>query len=152
MKRVLPSGSIEKSEANLNALRDEAAGLIPSADSNEEKIAGPTSSALSLSPKEKAGLWIISGVGTISTLTIATILIVWGTHIPQPPVPPKVLTKDTLDLYKSQSEIYQSIAAATTAQVTAIFDAIVARTLLPVVTAILSYIFVQHAKEAKNDD
>ena len=112
-----------------------------------------------LTPTQQAGLWLAAGVG----LTIVGVLIftavVWFQTAPKPPTlaPLPVLTdpakaKDALANYQALNqaalENYKALNAEAISRVTSLFDLLATKTLLPIFTAILGYIFGSRAAAA----
>lgn len=123
---------------------------VPSLTGTEERVPLEGISVQPvLSPTQQAGLRLAIWVGAlISVVTIATIL-AWGVEfwLHQPPSLPSTLPTDPAELAQLASSFgrlsadYNALADARQARITGFFDTVVARTILPVFTAILGYIF-----------
>lgn len=90
-----------------------------------------------LQPIQRAGLWMATLVALIIVAVAAPILVGWATRAPAPP--------DLAGLEPAAARVavenYQALSSAWSDTARALFEETVVRTLLPVFTLILGYVF-----------
>ena len=112
-----------------------------------------------LTPTQQAGLWLAAGVGLTIIGVLVFTAVVWFQTAPKPPVllPLPALTdpakaKDVLAGYQALNQAaldnYKALNAEAISRVTSLFDLLATKTLLPIFTAILGYIFGSRAAAA----
>ncbi len=96
---------------------------------------------VTLTPEQRAGMGILVGVAVLAVIAFAFIGISWVVGTPRPPVLPD-------DPQRAQVLIanYKTLADAAHESTLKLFDATVAKVLLPVFTLILGYVFGNRAK------
>lgn len=110
--------------------------------------AGSVRGELELEPTQQAGMRLATGVGIVTTLIIIAIVVDWIVKSPSLGVPagfekmPEAQAKALTTNLKALNDI----AVDTSVKM---FDTIIARSLLPVFTAILGYIFGTRAAASK---
>ena len=120
---------------------------------------GAVSNLERLTPTQQAGLWLAAGVGLTIIGVLVFTAVVWFQTAPKPPVllPLPVLTdpakaKNALANYQALNqaalENYKALNAEAISRVTSLFDLLATKTLLPIFTAILGYIFGSRAAAA----
>ena len=112
-----------------------------------------------LTPTQQAGLWLAAGVGLTIIGVLVFTAVVWFQTAPKPPVLPPlpILTnpataKEALSNYQALNQAaldnYKALNAEAISRVTSLFDLLATKTLLPIFTAILGYIFGSRAAAA----
>lgn len=105
-----------------------------------------------LSPTQQAGLWLAAGVGLTIIGVLVFVAVVWFQTAPAPPALralPKTIdpakAKDTLAGYQALNQAaldnYKALNAEAISRVSTLFDLLATKTLLPIFTTILGYIF-----------
>ena len=114
-----------------------------------------------LTPTQQAGLWLAAGVGLTIIGVLVFTAVVWFQTAPRPPtlLPLPAVTdpakaKDVLASYQAVNQAaldnYKALNAEAISRVTSLFDLLATKTLLPIFTAILGYIFGSRAAAAAN--
>lgn len=104
-----------------------------------------------LEPVQQAGLWLAAGVGIVIFLVISIIVVDWSIRSPWLTVPAGLAEMDEkkaktiIDGLKTLNDIAADRSVR-------MFDTVVARSLLPVFTAILGYIFGTRAGSRNTAD
>lgn len=122
---------------------------------------GAVSDLQKLTPTQQAGLWLAAGVGLTIIGVLVFTAVVWFQTAPKPPalLPLPAMTdpakaKDALASYQALNqaalENYKVLNAEAISRVTSLFDLLATKTLLPIFTAILGYIFGSRAAAAAN--
>ena len=112
-----------------------------------------------LSPTQQAGLWLAGGVGLTIIGVLVFVAVVWFQTAPSPPVLlalPKTVdpakAKDALAGYQALNQAaldnYKALNAEAVSRVSTLFDLLATKTLLPIFTTILGYIFGFRAASA----
>jgi len=155
----------ENSTAEIRALRaQETAEVIPRTEILQDTGAGngqAVSDLQKLTPTQQAGLWLAAGVGLTIIGVLAFVAVVWFQTAPAPPallplptIIDPVKAKDALASYQALNqaalENYKVLNAEAISRVTSLFDLLATKTLLPIFTAILGYIFGSRAAAAAN--
>lgn len=120
---------------------------------------GAVSNLERLTPTQQAGLWLAAGVGLTIVGVLVFTAVVWFQTAPKPPALPPlpVVTdptkaKDALASYQALNQAaldnYKALNAEAISRVTSLFDLLATKTLLPIFTAILGYIFGSRAAAA----
>ncbi len=120
---------------------------------------GAVSNLERLTPTQQAGLWLAAGVGLTIIGVLVFVAVVWFQTAPAPPtlLPLPAVTdpakaKDALAGYQALNqaalENYKALNAEAISRVTSLFDLLATKTLLPIFTAILGYIFGSRAAAA----
>ena len=105
-----------------------------------------------LSPTQQAGLWLAAGVGLTIIGVLVFVTVVWFQTAPKAPVLlalPKTLdpakAKDAVAGYQALNQAaldnYKALNAEAISRVSSLFDLLATKTLLPIFTTILGYIF-----------
>lgn len=122
---------------------------------------GDVSNLEKLTPTQQAGLWLAAGVGLTIVGVLVFVAVVWFQTAPAPPtlLPLPAVTdpakaKDALASYQALNQAaldnYKALNAEAIGRVTSLFDLLATKTLLPIFTAILGYIFGSRAAAAAN--
>jgi hypothetical protein len=101
-----------------------------------------------LEPTQQAGLLLAGGVGIVTTLAILVIIAAWIAKAPWMGAPAGLAQMDP-DKAKAAIDNLKTLNDLSVDGAIKMFDTIVARSLLPVFTAILGYIFGTRA--SRND-
>jgi len=120
---------------------------------------GAVSDLERLTPTQQAGLWLAAGVGLTIIGVLVFTAVVWFQTAPAPPtlLPLPAITdpakaKEALASYQALNqaalENYKALNAEAISRVTSLFDLLATKTLLPIFTAILGYIFGSRAAAA----
>lgn len=122
---------------------------------------GAVSELERLTPTQQAGLWLAAGVGLTIIGVLVFAAVVWFQTAPQPPAllplptgtdPAKAkdVLANTQALNQAALDNYKALNAEAISRVTSLFDLLATKTLLPIFTAILGYIFGSRAAAAAN--
>ncbi len=122
---------------------------------------GAVSDLQRLTPTQQAGLWLAAGVGLTIIGVLVFVAVVWFQTAPAPPtllplpaVADPAKAKDALASYQALNQAaldnYKALNAEAISRVTSLFDLLATKTLLPIFTAILGYIFGSRAAAAAN--
>lgn len=112
--------------------------------------AGAVTGELSkLEPTQQAGLYLASGVGVVITAAMILIVVSWLAKSPWLGVPPGLsqMPPEKAKLFIDNLKTLNDLATDSAVKM---FDTVVARSLLPVFTAILGYIFGTRANSKQN--
>ncbi len=145
----IQSGLEAEETIPINQVYKEAGVGAPGAVSNLEK----------LTPTQQAGLWLAAGVGLTLIGVLVFVAVVWFQTAPQPPTllpllaitdPAKAkdILANTQALNQAALDNYKALNAEAISRVTSLFDLLATKTLLPIFTAILGYIFGSRAAAA----
>ncbi len=151
-------------EANNTPVPQEARETVPINQVYQEAeigAQGAVSGLERLTPTQQAGLWLAAGVGLTIIGVLVFVAVVWFQTAPTPPIPlplPAVTdpakAKDALAGYQALNQAaldnYKALNAEAISRVTSLFDLLATKTLLPIFTAILGYIFGSRAAAAAN--
>jgi hypothetical protein len=126
----------------LDPLRE--AGVTPSSKENFKP----------LPPREQAAYTLARWTGAGILFLTFLLVIQWWTTVPDVPTLPStgVGTPVAEEPATKLVANYQTLNTAVTTRSTTLFDTIVARTLLPVFTALLGYLFGTHAASNRASD
>ena len=156
----------ENFTAETRALRaQETAEVVPRTEILQDTGAGngqAVSGLERLTPTQQAGLWLAVGVGLTIIGVLVFTAVVWFQTAPAPPalLPLPAVTdpakaKDALASYQALNQAaldnYKALNAEAISRVTSLFDLLATKTLLPIFTAILGYIFGSRAAAAANN-
>ena len=112
-----------------------------------------------LTPTQQAGLWLAAGVGLTIIGVLVFVAVVWFQTAPKPPAllplpavtdpaKAKEIIANTQALNQAALDNYKALNAEAISRVTSLFDLLATKTLLPIFTAILGYIFGSRAAAA----
>ena len=122
---------------------------------------GAVSNLAKLTPTQQAGLWLAAGVGLTLIGVLVFVAVVWFQTAPKPPAllplptlndpaKAKEIIANTQALNQAALDNYKALNAEAISRVTSLFDLLATKTLLPIFTAILGYIFGSRAAAAAN--
>lgn len=94
---------------------------------------------------ERAGLWLALGVGAIIAIVTIWVAVFLYAHYPQ--MPASDTLKQAADS-KAALEQYKELSGIAVKSAQDLFQTIVTQTLLPVLMAILGYIFARRGKDS----
>ena len=120
---------------------------------------GAVSNLERLTPTQQAGLWLAAGVGLTIVGVLVFVTVVWFQTAPKPPAllplptitdpaKAKEIIANTQALNQAALDNYKALNAEAVSRVTSLFDLLATKTLLPIFTAILGYIFGSRAAAA----
>ncbi len=110
-------------------------GATPPAQATPtERVPVGESNVRKLEPLQNAALWILAALLAIGVILTAMILGQWLYGAPQPPAGLQNLTDEHFQVYQKLTELHQQ-------QHREMFQVVVASAFLPLVTAVLGYLF-----------
>ncbi len=152
-------GAAEK----VRALQSQESALVVPRTVVLQQMAAANQEAVSdlerLTPTQQAGLWLAAGVGLTIVGVLVFVAVVWFQTAPKPPalLPLPALTDpakakeiiaNTQALNQAALDNYKALNAEAISRVTSLFDLLATKTLLPIFTAVLGYIFGSRAAAA----